>query len=214
MIKRIFDIIFSFLGIILVSPAMLILAVLIKKESPGPAFYRGKRVGEDGKEFRIFKFRSMVLDAEKIGGPSTAGDDPRLTKIGNFLKKYQLDELPQLINVMTGDMSLVGPRPEVPSVVELLTEKEKKIILPQKPGMVDLASIWDFHEGERLTGKIDPHKVYLEEIWPIKKKLQIYYIKNQNIWLDIRIILRTIFKIFHLNCFTIKIHVGEEMFNL
>jgi lipopolysaccharide/colanic/teichoic acid biosynthesis glycosyltransferase len=86
--------------------------------------------------------------------------------------------------------------------------------LIQKPGMVDLASIWNFHEGERLTGKIDPHKVYLEEIWPIKKKLQIYYIKNQNIWLDIRIILRTIFKIFHLNCFTIKIHVGEEVFNL
>ncbi len=193
---------------------MAVTALWIKLDSPGPVFYRGIRIGKDGKPFKIFKFRTMVPNAEKIGGPSTAGDDPRLTKIGNFLKKYQLDELPQLINVMTGDMSLVGPRPEVPSVVELLTEKEKKIILPQKPGMVDLASIWDFHEGERLTGKIDPHKVYLEEIWPIKKKLQIYYIKNQNIWLDIRIILRTIFKIFHLNCFTIKIHVGEEMFNL
>jgi len=214
MAKRLFDIVFSFLGLILVSPLLLLLTILIKKESPGPAFYRGERVGKNGKKFRIFKFRSMVANAENLGGPSTAGDDPRLTKIGNFLKKYQLDELPQLINVLRGEMSFVGPRPEVPSVVELLTEKEKKIILPQKPGMVDLASIWDFHEGERLTGKIDPHKVYLEEIWPIKKKLQIYYIKNQNIWLDIRIILRTIFKIFHLNCFTIKIHVGEGMFNL
>ncbi len=173
MAKRLFDIIFSFLGLILVSPALLILAVLIKKESPGPAFYRGKRVGKDGKEFRIFKFRSMVLDAEKIGGPSTSADDPRLLKIGKFLKKHNLDELPQLINVIRGEMSFVGPRPEVPSVVELLTEKEKKIILPQKPGVVDLASIWDFNEGERLTGKIDPHKIYLEEIWPIKKKLQI-----------------------------------------
>jgi lipopolysaccharide/colanic/teichoic acid biosynthesis glycosyltransferase len=214
MIKRLFDIFFSLFGLILVSPLLLVIAVLIKRESPGPAFYRGERVGKNGKTFKIFKFRTMVPDAEKLGGPSTATDDPRLLKIGLFLKKYQLDELPQLINVMAGDMSLVGPRPEVPSVVELLTEKEKKIILPQKPGMVDLASIWDFHEGERLTGKIDPHKVYLEEIWPIKKKLQIYYIKNQNIWLDIRIILRTIFKIFHLNCFTIKIHVGEEVFNL
>jgi lipopolysaccharide/colanic/teichoic acid biosynthesis glycosyltransferase len=111
-------------------------------------------------------------------------------------------------------MSLVGPRPEVPSMIELLTEKEKKIILSQKSGMVDFASMWDFNEGERLAGKIDPHKAYLEEIWPIKKRLQIYYIKNQSIWVDIKIILRTIFKILHLNCFTIKIHVGEEMFNL
>jgi lipopolysaccharide/colanic/teichoic acid biosynthesis glycosyltransferase len=214
MLKRLFDIIFSLFGLILISPLFLVIAVLIKRESPGPVFFRGTRIGKDGRPFKIFKFRTMVPDAEKLGGPSTASDDPRLTKIGNFLKKYQLDELPQLINVMAGDMSLVGPRPEVPSVVELLTEKEKKIILIQKPGMVDLASIWNFHEGERLTGKIDPHKVYLEEIWPIKKKLQIYYIKNQNIWLDIRIILRTIFKIFHLNCFTIKIHVGEEVFNL
>jgi lipopolysaccharide/colanic/teichoic acid biosynthesis glycosyltransferase len=214
MIKRLFDIIFSFFGLILILPWLFLFTILIKKESPGPAFHRGERVGKNGKVFRIFKFRSMVLNAEKMGGPSTSADDPRLLKIGPFLKKYQIDELPQLLNVIKGEMSFVGPRPEVPSVVELLTDKEKKIILTQKPGMVDLASIWNFHEGERLTGKIDPHKAYLEEIWPTKKKLQIYYIKNQNVWLDIRIILRTIFKIFHLNCFTIKIHVGEEVFNL
>lgn len=214
MLKRLFDIIFSLIGLVISSPFLFLIAVWIKIDSPGPVFFQGTRVGKSGKPFRIFKFRTMVANAENLGGPSTAGDDPRLTKIGNFLKKYQLDELPQLLNVLKGEMSFVGPRPEVPSVVELLTEKEKKIILPQKPGMVDLASLWDFNEGERLTDKIDPHKVYLEEIWPIKKKLQIYYIKNQNTWLDIRIILRTIFKIFHLNCFTIKIHVGEEVFNL
>ena len=214
MLKRLFDIIFSSLGLVMAFISMLAITFLIKRESPGPAFYRGVRIGKGGKEFRIFKFRTMVADAENLGGPSTAGDDPRLTKIGNFLKKYQLDEIPQLLNVLIGQMSLVGPRPEVPSVVELMAEKEREIILPQKPGMVDLSSIWDFNEGERLTGKIDPHKAYLEEIWPIKKKLQIYYIKNQNIWLDMRIILRTIFKIIHLDCFMIKIHVGEEVFNL
>jgi len=214
MIKRLFDILFSFLGLIVVSPLLFLIAVMIKITSSGSILYRGRRVGRSGKLFRIFKFRTMVSDAEKKGGLSTAGDDPRLTKTGKFLKKFQLDELPQLINVFKGEMSFVGPRPEVSNVVELLTEKEKKIILPQKPGMVDLASIWDFNEGERLAGKIDPHKAYLEEIWPIKKELQIYYIENQNIWLDIRIILRTIFKIFHLNCFTIKIHVGEKVFNL
>ena len=213
-VKRLFDIIVSFVGLVITALILAMIACLIKIASSGPVFFKGERVGRNGKSFKIYKFRTMIVGAEKMGGPSTASDDPRLTKIGKFLKRFQLDELPQLINVLKGEMSLVGPRPEVPSVVELLTEKEKKIILPQKPGIVDLASIWDFNEGERLTGKIDPHKVYLEEIWPIKKKLQIYYIKNQNIWLDIRIILRTIFKIFHLNCFTIKIHVGEEVFNL
>ena len=214
MLKRVFDFIFAFLGLILIFPLFLVIAFLIKRESAGPVFYQGERVGKNGKIFRIFKFRTMVVNAEKLGGPSTASDDPRLLKIGLFLKKYQLDELPQLINVLKGEMSLVGPRPEVKSVVELLMEEEKKLILSQGPGMVDFASLWNFNEGERLAGKINPHKAYLEEIWPIKKKLQIYYLKNHNILLDIRIILRTIFKIFHLNCFIIKIHVGEEVFNL
>lgn len=214
MAKRTLDIIVSLVGLVVTALLFLVISILIKRESLGTVFYRGERVGKSGKVFRIFKFRTMVDSADKLGGPSTAGDDPRLLKIGKFLKQYQLDEMPQLINVLKGEMSLVGPRPEVPNVVELLTEEEKKIILLQKSGMVDLASIWDFNEGERLTGKIDSHKAYLEEIWPIKKNLQIYYIKNQNIWLDIRIILRTIFKIFHLNYFTIKIYVGEEVFNL
>jgi lipopolysaccharide/colanic/teichoic acid biosynthesis glycosyltransferase len=197
MIKRFFDIVFSFFGLILVLPLFLVIAFLIKKESPeGPVFYRGVRIGKDGKPFRIFKFRTMVPDAEKLGGPSTAGDDPRLLKIGHFLKKYQLDELPQLINVLKGEMSLVGPRPEVKMYVDMMTEEERKIILSVKPGMTDLASLWNFHEGEILRGSPDPDKTYQEKIWPEKKRLQIKYVKERNFWLDLKIILKTILKIF------------------
>ncbi len=197
MLKRLFDIIFSFLGLLLVWPLFLIIAFLIKRESPeGSVFYRGERVGKNGKIFRIFKFRTMIPAAEKLGGPSTAADDPRLLKIGNFLKKYQLDELPQLINVLRGEMSLVGPRPEVKMYVDMMTEEERKIILSVKPGITDLASLWNFHEGEILRGSTDPEKTYQEKIWPEKKRLQIKYIKERNFWMDIKIIIQTILKIF------------------
>lgn len=194
--KRLFDIFFSFLGLILVLPLFLIIAFLIKRESPGPVFYRGKRVGKDEKIFRIFKFRTMVPEAEKFGGPSTAGDDPRLLRVGHFLKKYQLDELPQLINVLKGEMSLVGPRPEVKMYVDMMTPEERDTILSIKPGMTDLASLWNFHEGEVLKGSLDPEKAYQEKIWPEKKRLQIKYIKERNFWLDLKIVLKTILKIF------------------
>ena len=196
MIKRLFDVIFSFFGLILVSPLLLLLAILIKLDSPGPIFYRGKRVGKDGKEFRIFKFRSMVENAEELGGSSTADDDPRLTRIGKFLKKYKLDELPQLINVLKGEMSLVGPRPEVPLYIDMMSEKERVIILSVKPGMTDLASLWDFREEEVLKGSPDPEKTYMEKIRPTKIKLQLDYVKNRSFWLDLKIILKTILKIF------------------
>ncbi|MDI6602622.1 MAG: sugar transferase [Patescibacteria group bacterium] len=195
MVKRLFDIVFAFFGLILVLPLFLIIAILIKRESPGPVFYRGTRIGKGGRPFRIFKFRSMVENAEKLGGPSTAGDDPRLTKIGKFLKKYQLDELPQLINVLKGEMSLVGPRPEVKMYVDMMTEEERKIILSIKPGMTDLASLWNFHEGEILKGSLDPEKTYLEKIRPTKIKLQLEYVKKRSFWLDLKIILKTILKI-------------------
>jgi len=197
MAKRLFDIIFSFFGLILVSPLLLLLAILIKLDSPGPIFYRGKRVGKDGKEFRIFKFRSMVENAEELGGSSTAADDPRLTKIGKFLKKYQLDELPQLINVLKGEMSLVGPRPEVKMYVDMMTDEERKTILSIKPGMTDLASLWDFHEGEILRGSPDPEKTYQEKIRPTKIKLQLEYVKNRSFLLDLKIILKTVLKVFY-----------------
>jgi lipopolysaccharide/colanic/teichoic acid biosynthesis glycosyltransferase len=196
MIKRLFDIIFSFLGLLFLWPLFLVIGFLIKRESPGPIFYRGERIGKNGKPFKIFKFRTMIVDAEKSGVYSTSSDDHRLLKIGNFLKKYQLDELPQLINVLKGDMSLVGPRPEVKKFIDMMTPEERNVILSVKPGMTDLASLWNFHEGEVLKGSKDPDKDYQEKIWPTKKKLQIEYIKKQSFWLDIKIILKTIFKIF------------------
>jgi len=194
--KRLFDIIFSFLGLIITSPVLAIIAFLIKLTSPGPVFYRGERIGKNGKIFRMFKFRSMVENAEEIGGPSTASDDPRLTKIGNFLKKYQLDEIPQLINVLHGDMGLVGPRPEVRLYIDMMSEEERKLILSVRPGMTDLASLWNFHEGEILKGSPDPEKTYLEKIRPEKIRLQMEYVKNRSFLLDLNIIIKTIIKVF------------------
>lgn len=171
---------------------MLLISILIKKESPGPAFYRGKRVGKNGKEFRIFKFRSMVVDAERLGGPSTSADDPRLLKIGKILRRHQLDELPQLINILKGEMSFVGPRPEVPFEVETYDEETKKIILSIKPGLTDLATLENIHEEEILKGSKDPHQAYRELIKPQKLKLAKEYVKNQSFWLDLKIIFKTL----------------------
>jgi len=192
MLKRLFDIVFSFLGLILISPLFLVIAFLIKKESSGPAFYRGRRVGKDGKIFRIFKFRTMVPNAEILGGPSTSADDPRLLKIGKFLRKHNLDELPQLINVLKGEMSFVGPRPEVSSEVETYPKKIRKTILSVKPGMTDLATLKDLHEEEILRGASDPHQTYRELIKPKKLKLAVEYVENRSFWLDIKIILKTL----------------------
>lgn len=196
MVKRLFDITFSFLGLILTSPLLALIALLIKLDSKGPVFYRGVRIGKEGKPFRIFKFRTMVEKAEELGGSSTPADDPRLTKIGKFLKRFQLDELPQLINVLKGEMSLIGPRPEVPFYVNMMTEEQKKIILSIRPGMTDLASLWNFREGEILRGSSDPEKTYQEKIRPKKIKLQMEYVKNRSFWLDLKIILKTIAKLF------------------
>lgn len=196
MLKRLFDIFFSFFGLIIFSPLLLLVALLIKLGSEGPVFYRGVRVGQFGKQFKIFKFRTMINKADQLGGSSTAGDDPRLTKIGIFLKKYQLDELPQLINVFLGQMSFVGPRPEVPYYVGMMTEEEKKIILSVPQGMTDLASLWNFHEGEILQGSQDPEKTYQEKIRPEKLRLQIKYAKERSFFDDIKIIFQTIARIF------------------
>jgi len=197
MIKRLFDIVSSAIGLILTSPIFLYVVFLIKKESPGPVLYKAQRVGKKGKMFTMYKFRTMVVNADKIGGPSTAADDPRLTKIGLFLKEYQLDELPQLINILKGDMSVVGPRPEVKMYVDMMTKEEKNVILSVRPGLTDLASLWNFHESELLKGSPDPEKTYMEEIRPEKLRLQQEYVKSRSFWLDMKIILRTIIKIFN-----------------
>ena len=196
MAKRLLDIFISFFGLLIFSPLLLFLAIWIKLDSRGPVFYRGVRIGRDGKVFKMFKFRTMVENADQIGGPSTAADDSRLTKIGNFLKKYQLDEIPQLINVLRGEMSLVGPRPEVKMYVDIMTGEERKAILSVKPGMTDLASLWNFHEGEILKGAADPERAYMEKIRPQKVQLQMEYVKNRSFWLDLKIIFKTVIKIF------------------
>ena len=196
MIKRILDTVLVLVGLIVTAPLFLFIAFAIKLDSSGPVFYNGIRSGKNGKPFRMHKFRSMVENADSKGRPSTAGDDPRLTKIGKFLKKFQLDELPQLFNILKGEMSLVGPRPEVPFYVDMMTKEEKSIILSVRPGMTDWASLWNFHEGEVLRGSDDPEKTYQEKIRPEKIRLQMKYVKEQNLLVDFKIILQTLLKVF------------------
>ncbi len=169
----------------------MLLAVWIKIDSSGPVFYRGIRVGQYGRPFRVFKFRTMVVDAEKIGGPSTADDDPRITRAGRFIRAYKLDEVPQLINVLKGDMSVVGPRPEVPAEVSTYGEKERRI-LEVRPGITDYASIEFYNEGEILKGSPDPHKTYREQIRPKKLKLALKYVEKRTFWIDLKMILHTV----------------------
>ncbi len=195
MLKRLFDFLVSLFGLVALSPFLLIIGLLIKLDSPGPVFYRGIRVGKGGKNFKIYKFRSMVSNAEKTGGPSTAGDDVRLTKIGQIIRRYKLDELSQLINVIKGEMSLVGHRPEVPAYVNMMSDEERKIIFSVRPGITDWASLWDMHEEEILRGSLDPEKTYLEKIRPEKTRLQIKYVKERSFLKDIEIILQTVLRI-------------------
>jgi len=191
MLKRAFDFLSSLIGLILVSPVLVTIAILIKSEDGGPVFYRGVRVGRFGKTFRIFKFRTMEVNAEKMGGPSTADDDPRITKTGKFIRKFKLDELPQLFNVLKGEMSLVGPRPEVKIYVDMFTEEEKAI-LSVRPGITDWASIWNPDEGAILAGSPDPERTYMEKIRPEKIRLQLKYVRERSFLVDLRIIFETL----------------------
>ncbi len=192
--KRVFDLLSAGMGLLVLSPLIAWIAWRIKREDPGPIFYRGARVGLGGRPFRIFKFRTMVLDAEKLGGSSTAGDDPRITKTGHFLRRYKLDELPQLLNVITGEMSIVGPRPEVKRFTDLYTEEEKQI-LTVRPGITDWASIWNSNEAEVLAGSADPDQAYLELIRPTKIRLQIKYVRERSFLTDLKIIFLTLLAI-------------------
>ncbi len=187
-----FDIIFSLIGLVITLPLFLVIVFLIKRESAGPVFYSGKRVGRHGRIFKMIKFRTMVPEADKLGGPSTAGDDPRLLKIGRALRRRQLDELPQFINILKGDMSFVGPRPEVPSEVETYDEETKRIILSVRPGLTDLATLENLHEEEVLKGAADPHQAYRELIKPKKLELARQYVQERSFWLDLKIIFKTL----------------------
>ena len=194
MLKRLFDIFASVTGLIFLLPILAVVAIVIKVESPGPVFYRGLRAGRLGKPFRIFKFRTMVVDAERLGGASTPENDPRVTRVGRFLRKHKLDELPQILNVIAGVMSLVGPRPQVLWAVERYTEEEKNT-LNVRPGVTDLASVKFRNEGEMLRGSADPDKEYFEKIHPEKMRLSLEYVRTQSFWLDCKIIWRTLLAI-------------------
>ncbi len=176
-------------------PILIFSAIATKLDSQGPALYRGKRIGRYGKPFRIYKFRTMVINAEELGGPSTANDDPRLTRVGKLIRKYKIDELPQLINVLKGEMSFVGPRPQVPEDVALYT-KEEKSILSVRPGITDWASIKYHNEGEILRGSLDPDQAYIEKIRPGKIKLELEYVRNHSFRIDLKILLKTIKTLF------------------
>ncbi len=189
--KRCFDFLLTLLGLMLTWPALLAFGLLIKAEDNGSVFYRGPRVGLGGRPFRILKFRTMRPDAERSGVMSTANDDPRITRIGSVLRRYKLDELPQLWNVLCGEMSLVGPRPEVQRFVDLYTEEEKAI-LTVRPGLTDWASLWNIDEGAILQGSSDPDRAYCELIRPKKIRLQLAYVHQAGFWTDFGILLQTI----------------------
>ena len=191
MSKRLFDVFFALTGLLLLSPLLLATAVLIRLGSLGPIFYRGMRVGLNGRLFRVFKFRTMVVHAEKLGGATTSADDPRVTPVGAFLRKYKLDELPQFLNVLTGDMSFVGPRPPVPSEAAEYDANARRL-LTIRPGITDYASIRFRNEGDIVKGYPDPHKAYEELILPEKIRLGLRYVDHHNLWIDIRIILATL----------------------
>ena len=192
MAKRLFDLVFSVAGLLLLFPLLLVIAVLIKLSSPGPALYAGTRIGQFGKPFRLLKFRTMVVNADKIGGPSTADDDPRVTKVvGRILRSYKLDEIPQLINVLKGEMSLVGPRPEISAEVELYSREQRKL-LKVRPGITDWASMRFHNEGEILKGSADAHQTYREKIRPEKIRLGLEYVQKRSFWVDMQILIGTV----------------------
>ena len=188
--KRIFDVIASGLGLIVLSPLFLILAIWIKLDSKGPVFYRQVRVGYKNKDFRIFKFRSMRVGADKGSLVTIGGHDPRVTRSGYFIRKFKFDELPQLINVFLGDMSLVGPRPEVRHYVDYWTP-EQMHVLDVRPGITDPASIKFRNENELMEKAEDPEKYYIEVIMQEKIKLYLEYVEKHNFWYDLRLIFKT-----------------------
>jgi lipopolysaccharide/colanic/teichoic acid biosynthesis glycosyltransferase len=190
--KRIFDLLFSLPGVIFLAPLFLFISMWIKFESPGPVFFRQERVGRFGKSFRIFKFRTMCLDAEAKGKQITVGKDPRITRSGRFLRHYKLDELPQLLNVVLGEMSLVGPRPEVPRYVALYPVNVREQVLSVPPGITDYASIEYKDENAILGRAADPDRAYIEEVMPVKLRYYQRYIAERSLWVDYKLIMKTL----------------------
>ncbi len=195
MIKRIFDIFSALIGLIILFPFLFVISIIVLVSSPGGIFFFQTRVGKNGKDFSLWKFRTMKPDSDKKGLLTVGGRDPRITEIGYFLRKYKLDELPQLVNVVFGEMSLVGPRPEVRKYVEMYSTQQLRV-LEVKPGITDYASIEYSNENELLAKSSDPEKTYIEEVMPSKLKLNLKYISEKSFTTDLKIIFKTIGKIF------------------
>ena len=195
MIKRFFDFTVSLIAMIILSPLYLFLAIFVKLDSKGPVIYKQKRIGKDGKEFILYKFRTMYVGADRKGKITVGHRDPRVTRVGYYLRKYKLDELPQLFNILRGDMSFVGPRPEVEKYVKLYDEQQRKV-LSVRPGLTDYASLEYVDESEILAKSDNPEQTYIEEVMPAKLALNLKYIEERNFLVDLKLILKTIFKVF------------------
>jgi len=192
--KRTFDFIFAFIALLVLLPVGVVIALWIWSNDGLPVFFRQERVGLNGRMFRLWKFRSMYKDAERHGQLTVSGQDPRITKSGAFIRKYKIDELPQLMNVLMGDMSLVGPRPEVARYVKLYTPKQCRV-LSVRPGITDLASLEFIDENELLSKAADPERFYIEEVLPQKLDLQLSYVANRSFGGDLKIIWSTVMRI-------------------
>ena len=192
MAKRLFDLVMSALGLLVLSPLLLAAALLIKFDSRGPVMFRQERVGRHGKTFLIHKFRTMAVDAPARGLQITVGADKRITGAGQVLRRYKLDELPQLWDVLRGEMSLVGPRPEVPRYVAMYPEDKRRVVLSVRPGITDLASLQYRNEGEELARAADPERAYVEQVMPAKLALSTRYVREASFAGDFRLILATL----------------------
>ena len=194
MLKRLFDILASSLGLLLLGPLFLCLGIAVKVDSSGPVFYRQIRIGRNQRPFSLLKFRSMAIGSDTKGLLTVGGRDSRITRVGYFIRKYKLDELPQLLNVLKGDMSLVGPRPEVARYVAMYSADQLRV-LSVRPGITDYASIKYFSENDMLAAAENPEKTYIEEIMPAKLKINLDYVDNRTMFTDIKIVLLTLAKI-------------------
>lgn len=192
--KRLFDIFSSAIVLVLLSPLLILLALAITIDSKGGVFYKQERIGKNGKAFMLYKFRSMRTGADRKGLITVGSNDDRTTKVGRFIRKYKLDELPQLINILKNEMSVVGPRPEVEKYVRLYTAEQRKV-LSVKPGLTDLASLAYINENEILGKAAHPEKTYVEQIMPAKLRLNLEYIEKQSFWFDLKIIAKTVLRI-------------------
>jgi lipopolysaccharide/colanic/teichoic acid biosynthesis glycosyltransferase len=193
--KRALDLGGALLGLLVLLPVFVVIGIAVKVSSPGPVLYAAPRVGRHGRMFRMYKFRTMVVDAEQLGGSSTPDDDPRITRVGRWLRRYKLDELPQLLNVLNGTMSLVGPRPQVQWAVDRYSPEERKV-LEVLPGITDYASLHFPDEGKILRGSADPDRDYMEKIHPEKMRLALEYVRRRSLATDVGIIFKTLFAVF------------------